>query len=272
MTVLHAAADVLRCFADDRLELTLTEIVALRGTPKSTTSRLLNAMYAAGFLDLSKAGRRYRPSSLLVHLGQVLKERSSLLARADQVIRDLVEETGHTGYVSALDQKTVVALVGHEGRHVLRVANAIGRRLQATASATGRALLSQMSDAEIESLLADGIDQPTPAAPAHVHEVLARVQEVRRLGYAQADGETTHGVGAIATVVRDPFKDVTLSLCIAFPVATISSSERMALIERLQAETDRLSHEFGADEHRHGLSKTPVQARAHSKRRGDRNG
>ena len=50
MTIIVAAAEVLKCFSADRQELNLTDIVAMRGAPKSSTSRLLRAMRDAVFL------------------------------------------------------------------------------------------------------------------------------------------------------------------------------------------------------------------------------
>jgi len=244
MTILHSASHVLRCFSDERPELTLTDIVALRGAPKSSTSRLLNAMRDAGFLEVSKVGRKYRPAPLLIHLAQINKVDMSLLARADAAVSELVEETGHTGYVSALDHQDVIGLTGHEGRQVLRVATVIGRRLQASASATGRALLSRMDDRAIQLLYAKGMDVPTERAPPTLEELMKRINQVRQSGYSEAYDETNHGVGALATVVVDPAKNLALSLCIAFPAATISQIERDHIITRMKEITSRLARQF----------------------------
>jgi DNA-binding IclR family transcriptional regulator len=247
MSILNSAADVLRCFSEQQTELTLTEIVALRGTPKSSTSRLLNLMREAGFLEISKVGRKYRVATLMLHLSQLYRDKTTLLARAEAVIHDLVEETGHTGYISALDRRDVVGLTGYEGRHVLRVAAVVGRRLPASASATGRALLSRMPEAQVCALYQDGVIQPTDKAPAHLDEILSRIRLVRNNGFSEAYDETNHGVGAIATAVADPAKDLVLSLCIAFPAATISQQEREQITRRIKEETAKLAHEFGDD-------------------------
>lgn len=244
MTILHSAAQVLRCFSDERPELTLTDIVALRGAPKSSTSRLLNAMRDAGFLEVSKVGRKYRPAPLLTHLAQLNKIDRTLLARTEAAMRELVEETGHTGYVSALDNKDVIALAGLEGRHVLRVATAVGRRLSASASATGRALLSRMDDHDIQTLYQQGMNPPSSKAPATLDILMERVNLVRQNGYSEAYDETNHGVGAVATAIVDPVKNLALSLCIAFPAATIAQPERDRIIARMIDITSRLQRQF----------------------------
>lgn len=244
MTILHSASEVLRCFSDERPELTLTDIVALRGAPKSSTSRLLNAMRDAGLLEVSKVGRKYRPAPLLTHLAHINKVDISLQARADAAVRELVDETGHTGYVSALDHRDVIALAGYEGRHILRVVTAVGRRLNASASATGRALLSRMEDRAILSLYERGIEAPSDKAPNTVAELMERIRLVRQNGYSEAYDETNHGVGALATVVVDPAKNLALSLCIAFPAATISQAEKDHIIVRMREVTQRLARYF----------------------------
>ncbi|MFZ4786453.1 MAG: IclR family transcriptional regulator [Beijerinckiaceae bacterium] len=244
MTILHSASQVLRCFSDERPELTLTDIVALRGAPKSSTSRLLNAMRDAGFLEVAKVGRKYRPAPLMIHLAQINKVDMSLLARADAAVRELVEETGHTGYVSALDHQDVIGLSGHEGRQVLRVATAVGRRLQASASATGRALLSRMEDRAIQALYHKGLFAPSERAPATLEDLMNRINQVRQSGYSVAFDETNHGVGAVATVVVDPMKNLALSLCIVFPAATIAEQEREHIITRMKEMTAQLARQF----------------------------
>ena len=63
MTIIVAAAEVLKCFSAERQELNLTDIVAMRGAPKSSTSRLLRAMRDAGFLENVGSSKRYVQAS-----------------------------------------------------------------------------------------------------------------------------------------------------------------------------------------------------------------
>ncbi|NKC23216.1 helix-turn-helix domain-containing protein [Ochrobactrum oryzae] len=44
MTILAAAADVLRCFSSTRHDVSVTDLVNLLGMPKSNASRLLRTM------------------------------------------------------------------------------------------------------------------------------------------------------------------------------------------------------------------------------------
>jgi DNA-binding IclR family transcriptional regulator len=233
VAILDSAADVLRCFSADRHELTVTEVSALLSLPKSNVSRLLRAMRDAGFLETVGATKRYRPGALMVELGQVYRRASSLLDRADAVVARVSAEVGHTGYVSVRVGLEVMALTDHAGTNVLRVASTIGRRLEAFASATGRTLLARLGDDEVRQLYAKSFVPPSPTAPQNIDELLTRLEQVRRDGYAESNDEANRGVGGIAVAVGDPETGEEVSLCITFPVATITSAEREVIINGL---------------------------------------
>jgi len=233
VAILDSAADVLRCFSADRHELTVTEVAALLSLPKSNVSRLLRAMRDAGFLETVGTSKRFRPGALMVELGQVYRRASSLLDRADAVVARVSAEVGHTGYVSVRVGREVMALTDHAGSNVLRVASTIGRRLEAFASATGRTLLARLSDDEVRQLHSKPFVPPSATAPQNIDELLARLFEVRRYGYAESNDEANRGVGAIAVAVGDLETGEEVSLCITFPAATITSSEREVIINGL---------------------------------------
>ncbi len=233
MAMLNSAADALRCFSADRPELTVTEVSNLLGLPKSNVSRLLRAMRDAGFLEIVGTSKRYRPGALMVELGQVYRRASSLLDRADAVVARISADVGHTGYVSVRVGLEVMALTDHAGSNVLRVASTIGRRLEAFASATGRALLARLSDDEVRQLYARPFVPPSPTAPQNLDELLVRLSQIRRDGYAESNDESNRGVGGIAVAVGDPETGEEVSLCITFPVATITDSEHETIINGL---------------------------------------
>ncbi len=185
MTIIVAAAEVLKCFSAERQELNLTDIVAMRGAPKSSTSRLLRAMRDAGFLENVGSSKRYRPSLLLFQLGQLYRSGSSLMARAEAVLSDLVEQVGHTGYISIREGGEVFGLRSFAGRHVLRVGTPVGRKLIAPATATGRSLLARLPDDTIRDMFAGGWPIPSATAPQNMDELLARIHEVRRTGLSE---------------------------------------------------------------------------------------
>lgn len=241
MAILDNAADVLRCFTPQRLELSLTEIVSLLGTPKSSTSRLLRAMREAGFLEVAPGSRRYRPGIMIFELGTTYRRASTLLARADEAVGRLSRRFGHTGYVSVLDGADVVGVAHHEGSSTLRVGTPIGRRLAAFASSTGRSLLARRTDAEVRALHPGPLHPASPHSPADITALLALLAEVRRCGFATSLEEVNPGVGALAVAVGERGSGEEVSLNLVYPLATVSASERQAMLNALQAEAQEIA-------------------------------
>jgi DNA-binding IclR family transcriptional regulator len=233
VTTLASVAAVLRCFSEVRTELTVTDVAALLPAPKSTVSRLLRAMRDTGFIESVGETKRYRPGVMLFEAGHVYRRASSLVARADDVVKTVSAQVGHSGYVSVRDGLDVVGLTYHPGSHVLRVATPIGRRLSAFASATGRTLLARLSDDEVQRLYPTLPPPPSPNAPQTVEELLARLAQVRREGFAESNDEANRGVAAIAVAVGDPDTREAVSLCMTFPSAIITAGERDAIIQGL---------------------------------------
>jgi DNA-binding IclR family transcriptional regulator len=233
MGVLNAAAEVLRCFGPDRLELTVTDVVALRRAPKSSTSRLLRAMRDAGLLETVGDSKRYRPGILLFELGQSYRAGSTLVTRAHDVVSGIVDRVGHTGYVSVRDGLDVMGLTYVAGRNVLRVGTPVGRRLPLSASATGRTLLARLDSDEVCGLFHGALPQPSPRAPRSLEELAARLDDVRRMGFAESDGEANPGVGALASAVGDPETGEVVSLCVTYPQSTVTAAERLQIIDGL---------------------------------------
>lgn len=235
MSILVSAANVLRVYSAERPELTVTEVCAVLGLPKSNASRLLRAMRDVGLLESVGSSKRYRPFALLHQAGQVFRVSSPLLQQADEVVRRISSETGHTGYVSRRDGLQMMAVTDHPATRVLRVASSIGRRLEAAASATGRSVLARMPDARVRALYSGGLAAPSPNAPQSMEDLLARLAIVRRDGFAESSDESLRGVGALGVAVGDPETGDTVSLCIAYPAASIAPDERRAIARSLVA-------------------------------------
>lgn len=234
MTILASAAQVLRCFSADCTELTVTDLVARLGMPKSNASRLLRAMRDVGMLETVGATKRYRPGALLLDVGRAYRRASGLIRRAHEVVGRISSACGHTGYVSVRDGAEITAVTDHPGANHLRVVSNIGRRFPAFASAVGRASLARLSDQEVRQLYAAGLTPPTPKAPQSVDELIERLAVVRRTGVAVSHEEMTPGVIAMAAAVADPETGEEASLCIVFPAVSANESQRDSIARALR--------------------------------------
>jgi IclR family KDG regulon transcriptional repressor len=233
VATLANVAAILRGFSADRLELSVTEVSRLLGIPKSSASRLLTSMRAEGLLVKANDSLRYRIGPLLFEVARLHRSSSTLIEQADQQLAGVCKETGHTGYVSILDQSDVLVIRVHPGRSVLRVVTALGHRAPAFATATGRTLLARLTDDQVAKLHPDGLSPPSESAPRTLPELLEALQGVRRRGWAEAIDEAVPGVDSIAVAVADLENAEMLSFCLTFPPSQVGKEDKERILELL---------------------------------------
>lgn len=236
MSVIQNATSVLRLFADDCLELTVTDVARRLKMPKANASRLMKAMRDAGMLSTVGDTMRHRPGAMMLDLAVIFRRSSDLLSRAGDAVAAVAAQFGHTGYVSILDGKEVTAAADFPGTNTLRVVSSIGRRLLAHQSATGRTLLARRSEAEIAKLY-------------HGHpfadKLPAQLALIRENGFALSSQESTLGVDAIAIAISDPATRETVSLCIVYPHGLVDDDSRNQMIAELGKAATQIATIFG---------------------------
>ena len=213
MTTLSSAADVLRCYSDERRDLTVTQVSRLLEMPKSNASRLLRAMAACGLLETVGASKRYRPGLAVHEAGRQYRLTSAFAMQLDQTAARVSEKLG--GAVSA------VSVVERDGPFVVCVAERgedgpiqrpAGPRRVATSVAPGQALLARLGDDALRAMFARPWAGFTPLADAAFADAARSVAQARRRGYASLqDGD---GRAEIAVALGDPSLRKDAALCV----------------------------------------------------------
>lgn len=229
MGILHSAEAVLRLFKDGHSEIGVATLVRELRWPKSTSSRILSQMAAAGFLERDLLTRQYHLGSLFEQLtdGQACP-RSPIQAPALALLRKLCDRIGYMAHLSVLNGAHTV-LVGHvAGWENVGTMSPVGSRLPASVTAIGRALLARLDDEEFKTLYgqpADKLVSWRPRCPQTVAALKQKVQDAKNNGFAIAIDEGLPGIGAIATSLCDLASGSTLGLAISFPAEDMRQSE-----------------------------------------------
>lgn len=226
MTTLSSAADVLRCYSEERRDLTVTQVSRLLEMPKSNASRLLRAMSACGLLEPVGASKRYRPGVAVHEAGRQYRLTSSFAMQLDETAQSVSERLG--------DAVESVCVVERDGPHVLCVAErgaagpivrpAASRRT-AGAAAPGHALLARLGDEAVCALMSRAAAGFSPLAGNGIQDIARSVALARRRGFSSlADGR---GRMEIAVAVGDPQARKEAALT----VVTRDESAAVAIIE-----------------------------------------
>ena len=179
-----------------------SEIARRLGLPKSSIANICGALADAGLVR--RVGTGFALGRRLAELG------GAYLATVDQVqefyeaSRRLDAGSEETVQLAVLDGLEMTYLARHDGRQPVRLTSGIGRRLPASCTATGKAALASLDDAELARRFEGVTRLPTLSARSHrtVDALMADLREVRERGYAIDDEETMEGVVCYGVMVQ----------------------------------------------------------------------
>jgi DNA-binding IclR family transcriptional regulator len=189
------AAAILDVLAEDgALALGPSELARRLGLPKSSIANICGALADVGFVR--RVGTGFALGRRLAELGGAYLVAVDMVQEFYEAARALPTASEETVQLAILDELEMTYLARHDGRQPVRLTSAIGRRLPASSTATGKAALASLDPRELERRLA-GLDE-LPAATSHAHRtvdaLLADLATVRDRGYAIDDEETMEGV------------------------------------------------------------------------------
>ncbi|HYP85938.1 IclR family transcriptional regulator [Variovorax sp.] len=242
MNVKQAAyvLDLLEFFATHQRPASLAEIARHFGWPRSSTFNLLGTLTSRGFLYEPKAKAGYYPAPIWASLVNRIEAAQPIPRDMRALLESLVEETGETAVLAAASGAHALFVETVESPNSVRYAAPVGKRVPLHVTATGRALLSQMSADERAAVLKKATFEPHTATtlltPA---EVEAEIERSRARGWFEGNAEFTPDLGGVAL----PFElaDRRFALLVAGPSYRIGNRlEALAstLRERLKAYLD----------------------------------
>ena len=194
---------VLEAFSSsDHPLLGVTEISEFVGLHKSTVSRMLAGLTAAGYVQRDESTGRYRLGLGMIGLAAPLLAELDVRRAAFPHLEAMTAATLETSAIVVWNGVEAVVVEQFASPHQVKHSASIGTRYDLFASSSVRVFLSELSPEEAGRLLANG----TPKLPGYsgpsdpAHEELAAIHQQ---GYAVNDGRTTFEEYGVAVPVRD---------------------------------------------------------------------
>jgi DNA-binding IclR family transcriptional regulator len=169
--------------------------------PKSSIANILTALADAGLVR--RVGSGFVLGRRLAELGGAYLAGIDLVQEFYEASRRLPAASDETVQLAVLDGLEMTYLARHDGRQPVRLSSGIGRRLPATCTATGKAALASLDDADLDRRLAGVNDLPVLTSKSHrtVSALRQDLVQVRARGYAIDDEETAEGVVCYAVMI-----------------------------------------------------------------------
>lgn len=241
------ALAVLRSFSPETPKWSVTSLSDHLHLPKTIVTRLLATLEDARFVEQDTSDRSYYLGRRIYELAGSYANRNELIRISNAFLVQLVAQTGFTAQVSVLDGKEIVCLAASESSMVVRAVFYPGLRRPIHATASGKVLLSGLSDEAIRALLADEKLAPiTSNTITDIEELLKHLNTVRRQGYATNYGESIDGLIAIAAPVRNYQGQVIAAVSLGFPKQFVTDDQIPVLLQHVVNTTQQISQRLGA--------------------------
>jgi DNA-binding IclR family transcriptional regulator len=153
--------------------------------------------------------------------------------------------------MSVRDKADVVYLVCRNSPLPLGVTFKVGMRLPASCTATGKALLATLADAEIRALYhKQKLIRLTKSSVASVDALLRQLDQVRKTGVSMDDGETREHMCSFGAPIYDFSSQSALAgVAISFFKTDLSNPVRAKAIETVREFAKILSRNVGGNMH-----------------------
>lgn len=197
-TTLVKGLSVLSALAASDLPLSISSLSADLRLGKSNVHRLLATLVELGFAQKDET-RRYSATLKLWEMGSVTIERDGLRRAAQSVMRDLVQETGESVFLSRLSGTDVLYMHKLEALNGAHSASLLGLRVPAIFPASGRVLLAHQP--EVSALVSRIIETEPQASRLAVDRVLKDFESIRAEGFATTVNGWRRGISSIAVPI-----------------------------------------------------------------------
>jgi len=223
-----------------------TSLVEALGLPKSTTSRLLQALERSRLLQRDQNGA-FRPGALFsIYAARpnALHDLAELARPTLQRIGQLSEETVN---LSVPRGQAVVQISQIDSRYLLGSTNWVGVDIPAHCTALGKVLYAWAA----LPLPHGNLERRTAHSPVDGAQLEHTLVDVRRRGWAVSLDELEVGLGAVAAPVRATDGTVVAAVSVSGPTTRINDRGIAALgdllITELRGLSAQLGHHFAED-------------------------
>ena len=198
------AFQVLEAFKDSHRMMSMAEIARAADLDRSATQRLVHTMEQLGYIRRLPDSALYGLASKVLRLSYNYLRSREIIDRASPYLLEISHAVGETSNLQELDGTDIVFLARFPGRHLVNVDFAVGSRLPAVFTASGRAMLSKLEVSTQRAIIRATPLQPiTQLTETDPKLLLQRIDEAARRGFAIVQNQTVIGDLSVAAAITD---------------------------------------------------------------------
>ena len=230
----------------------MTQIAEQVGMHKSTVHRLLATLEKRRFVQRDAATGTYRLGIRLLQMAYLTLERNDLRQLSLPFLRHLGEQYQETIHLSVLDEPDVTFLAVIESPQRVKLAAAVGQRLPAFTTASGKAILAYMPREMVQRILGHGMPPYTQHTLRSSEEFFEDLRHVQERGFALDEQELEEGINAIAAPVLDLSDQPIASVAVAGPAYRLTRERLLEIGPLVMATAQDIAREVEMAAHPEG--------------------
>ncbi len=226
--------------------LRIQEISKELGLNKSTVFNMVYTLADLQVLEHQPNGE-FAFGTRLYLLGKAAGNKVQLIRTAHPYLEEIAAETYFSAFLGVRLGKRAVIIDKVDAGAGIKVSSEVGMRLPLTAGAGGKALLAQLSDSELDEMLADdGLRKFTPHTCVDRDKFKESILKVREEGVAMDTEEYIEGIIAVAAPINTHRENLRAAIWAVGLKRLDSEAELPKLCERLKRIASELDIRFGS--------------------------
>ena len=227
---------------------TLAEISAALDMGKSGVHRLLDTLMAHNYVERIENPVAYRLSWGVYRMASSVVHSHEISSADFSGVNDLCNLIGETVTVAVRNQNNTLVIYRALPSKSYRVNIETGTAEPIYATATGKAILSEMSDEAIDSIFAGSPPKLTPNTIVDAEQYKEVLRKVRINGYATEIEEYELGLTCVAYPIRNHAAKIVAAISATIPISKYSDSYLHFVAGKLLVVAQGLSRQLGYTE------------------------
>ncbi len=214
---LDRAFEILEFLRQKREPLRPNEIAQGIGAPRSSVYELVNLLLRQGILDYRGDEGRVFLGSKLYFLGLAYATQFDLFRESEELLEKIAADTRETTQLCIMEGNKYTVAAMREGRRSFRISSDVGDPVPLPWTASGRLLVSHLSDPEILALVPREDFRLPNGQWLEPSAFIAEVREAAKAGYFTFNSIVENFTHCFAVPVYQADKKVAATLCLVAP-------------------------------------------------------
>ncbi len=222
---LYKAVKLLDYFTNEHPERGISELSDLSGMLKSTVHNIVSTFEQAGFLEKNPASNKYKLGIKILQLSNNLYISHDVRRILHPYLEKFSSFSRESVYLATIFDGEIIYIDAIYPVGITPGRSIIGIKAPLYCTGVGKAILANLSEDKIETILAEKLIPYTPNTIIEPRQLREELLKIKIQGYAVDNMEHEYGIKCIAMPIKNIKGDTVASVSISGPSLRFTESK-----------------------------------------------